>query len=257
MVGRRIVRRVLPGQDLRSDGWTVDDRAAEGDGIQPVLMADVVGDTGFEIGGGIVEVDRGILEPGAEAGVFRLRRTAAVAVEVVVLDDRAIGAAQLDTKRAGPVEAALVDDHWWWIGRREGGEDRVIPNRARRARDLKRQAGGVAKRHRAAERDVFDVEGRRNGRGGAVEAQLDALGTDVVHGPKFPVRPIRRRVQLALDQDWRVGGIDAVEVRRPDAAADNGQTIGELGAEIGRVDRSGRAARDRDRVECVLNTRER
>ena len=244
----RIVRRVDPGQLRRGKAGRVDDRAVEGDGVEPVLVAGIVRHAVLKVDSGGVEVDRGIVEAAAHARVPGLRRHA-VAVEVVIGDDRPLGTVQLDTKPAGPEKAALVDDHGWWIRRGEGAKDRVVSDEACRARQLKRQAAGRGKRHRATKGNALDLEGIGHRRSGCVERQVDSLGSDVVHRSKLAVR-------LALDQHRRVGDVDSVEVRRTDSAIDHGQPIGKLLGEVHRVGRGRRAARDRDRVQRVLNAGE-
>ena len=114
MIVHRIVRRVDPGQLRRGEAGRVDDRAVEDDGIESVLVAGVVRHAVLKVDRGRVEIDRGIMETAAHARIPGLRRNA-VAVEVVIGNDRPFGTVQFDTKPTRPEKAALVDDHGWRI----------------------------------------------------------------------------------------------------------------------------------------------
>src|SRR5205807_5633174 len=103
-------------------------------------------------------------------------------------------------------------------GTGECAENCVIPNRTRGAWKLQRKARTLREWHRAAKRHIFDVESRGNAGGRSVEAEVDTHRADVVDGPKLAIRPIGRGISPPLDQDRRVGGVDAVEVRGSDAA---------------------------------------
>src|SRR5437762_259059 len=119
VIVHRIVCRVDPGQSRRGEAGRVDDRAVKHNGVEPVFVPNVIDDAVLQVDGRVVEVDRRVLEPGPDAGLRGFGRTGAVAVEVVVGDERTYRTVQLDAKGAGPIKAAPGDVHGWWIWRRE------------------------------------------------------------------------------------------------------------------------------------------
>ncbi len=241
MVAVRVVGRVLPGEDGRGR-----DRAVEDDRIETILVTNVAGHTALEVDRRPVQIDRRVLEAGAHAAHDGLRGSTAIAIEVVVGDDGEVGPVQLNAVRTRPEKPVVIELDGLLLVRREGPQDGVVPDRAG-GTGLQRGTGRLGKRHRAAERDLLDVQsGRREAGPAGVEHHLDALRADVVHRPESAIG-------LARNRNRRIRRIDAVEVRGADAAIDDGEAIGHLVQRVARVGGGERTTRDGEGGQRMLD----